>query len=218
MGLSPEQRIRAIGWGAAMALHLCAGVLILRAASWGDAQTRPFAPDRSGVILLTLTRAPAAAQAASSRGPEPAAVVKASLPSPQSSPIPQPPAAASGGSSARTEPSAAATPSPGAPPSPSEIDGADADRFRQALLAQIARYKQYPPEAVRERIQGTVWVHFMIDREGRLLGVWVDQSSGHRMLDEEAMAAVRRAAPFPAIPSGLPDKIDLTLGIPFSVG
>jgi protein TonB len=222
MTLSPERRIRLTSWSVATALHLCAGVLILRAASWGDAPALPAASDHGGVILVTLSHSSASAAAARSLA----------APSPPLAPSPSP----------RLAPSALPAPSPApaapfvAPPQPgaaarlavntgpaaavpaSELTGAESDRFRQALLVHIARYKQYPPDAERAGVQGTVWVRFLMDRDGRLLDVWVDQSSGARALDDEAVAAIRRAAPFPAIPAGLPDRIDLTLGIPFILG
>jgi protein TonB len=214
MSLNPEHRIRGIGWCLATALHVCAGVLILRAASWGDGAIR--APsDHRGVVMLTLVRPDAAAPAASGA---PLPPLSTSAP-----PLVEPSTAAAAGASA-----VAAAPTPPAPDAQglpaagtaaaSDLSGADADRFRQALLAQIARYKQYPPDALRERIQGTVWVRFLVDRDGRLLRAWIDQSSGQSILDDEALAAIRRAAPFPAIPAGLPDKVDLTLGIPFTLG
>jgi protein TonB len=170
------------------------------------------------MIRLGLVRAEAPAAAdpspalsprspASRQGRSKASLASASLPSaafatPQQAVL---------GSQGLVSPGAAAA-------APSDLSGVDADQFRQALLARIARYKQYPPDALRNHVQCTVWVRFLVDRDGRLLGVWVDQSSGQAVLDDEAVAAIRRAAPFPAIPSSLPDKIDLTLGIPFSLG
>lgn len=220
MTLSPEHRIRTIAWCVATALHICAGVLILRAASWGDVNVRSTAADHAGVVMLTLIRAEAAAPDAV---PGPG---RSTTPSARDAPsAAKPPPAAPLGSltlAARSAGSPAGEPHRPATESAqmavSDLSGVDADRFRQALLAQIARYNQYPPEAMRDRVQGTVWVRFLLDRNGRLLDVWVDQSSGQPVLDDEAVAAVKRAAPFPSIPSGLPDQMDLTLGIPFVLG
>ena len=42
-----------------------------------------------------------------------------------------------------------------------------------------------------------------IDRSGRLAGARIAGSSGHAVLDEEALAAARRAAPYPRPPQGV---------------
>ncbi len=58
---------------------------------------------------------------------------------------------------------------------------------------------------------GIVVVSFSIHKDGRLDGdPAVEESSGSRFLDREAVSAVRTAAPFPPIPRSLhTDRIDL---------
>lgn len=116
----------------------------------------------------------------------------------------------------------AATPAASTPDLPgqvsSDLAGATATRYRELLLAHIGRYRQYPPEARRDRVEGTVWVRFLLDRNGRVVRAWIETSSGRSLLDQEAVAAIRRAEPLPPIPTGLPDRIDITLPIEFDLG
>lgn len=49
----------------------------------------------------------------------------------------------------------------------------------------------YPPSARRQGREGTTYLKIKISPEGKVLEVLVDQSSGHRDLDEAAMEAVK---------------------------
>jgi protein TonB len=55
----------------------------------------------------------------------------------------------------------------------------------------------YPSQARRAGIQGITELGFTIHEDGSVSGVTVRTSSGHAVLDEEAVAAVFAAAPFP---------------------
>lgn len=70
-----------------------------------------------------------------------------------------------------------------------------------AIRARIDRRKSYPPAAGRAK--GTVTLRLTVGRGGQLAAVSVARSSGNPALDQAALAAVRRAAPFPAAPAGL---------------
>jgi protein TonB len=52
---------------------------------------------------------------------------------------------------------------------------------------------------------GEARLQFSIDRNGRVLTSRIVHSSGSDALDEEALALVKRAAPLPPPPVGLPD-------------
>jgi TonB family protein len=47
-----------------------------------------------------------------------------------------------------------------------------------------------------------VVVQFTLDRQGRLRRARLDHSSGHRQLDEFALAQLQQMAPFPRSPAG----------------
>jgi protein TonB len=76
--------------------------------------------------------------------------------------------------------------------------------YRDALLAKISGAARYP-EAARERgATGVATVRFALDGGGGVTLADLAQSSGDRALDDEALAAVRRASPLPAPPVGAP--------------
>jgi protein TonB len=76
--------------------------------------------------------------------------------------------------------------------------------YRNALFAKIWGAARYP-EAARERgATGVATVRFALDGVGAVTLADLAQSSGDRALDDEALAAVRRASPLPAPPAGAP--------------
>jgi periplasmic protein TonB len=118
--------------------------------------------------------------------PAPVAALAAPVPTaPQSAPAPAERAAA---------PAVAPTERP-----PSAVVA----KWERLLVAQLERHKRYPPQA-RGKV-GEARLAFSIDRTGRVLASRILHSSGSEALDQEALALVRRAAPFPPPPAGLPD-------------
>ncbi len=77
---------------------------------------------------------------------------------------------------------------------------------------QVQRNRRYPAEAQRAGISGVVRVSIRIDSSGRLTAASIRASSGHDLLDREALATVRRASPFPKPPAGVaPASFSLSL-------
>ncbi len=117
-------------------------------------------------------------------------------------------------------PSTSPLPTPSATPSsPAGIVLAGNDtisHFQEILSAHIGRFKRYPQDAVRERLQGTVQIVFVMNRGGELLDLWVDKSSGYDFFDKEAMETVRRAQPLPPIPPDLPDRLNIMMPVAFA--
>ena len=70
------------------------------------------------------------------------------------------------------------------------------------MFERIIRQRQYPEGAKRRGVQGVAIVSLVIDRSGNLGGASLLRSTGDRELDLEAIAMVKRAAPFPAPPPG----------------
>ncbi len=73
-------------------------------------------------------------------------------------------------------------------------------RYAGLLKGWLQRHMRYPREAWLAGIQGTTVLRFSIDRDGKVIASSLEQSSGHNVLDREAVQMVRRADPFPAIP------------------
>ena len=85
-----------------------------------------------------------------------------------------------------------------------ETGGSAATSSYQAqVLAHLSRYKVYPPEAQSRGITGVSTVRFALAPDGRVLTSSLARGSGASVLDEAAVAMVRRASPFPPFPPGL---------------
>lgn len=114
----------------------------------------------------------------------------------------------------RAAPSAApastpsATASAGGKPDPSELG-----RYLSQVRAVLDGRKNIPPGA--ESARGKAIVRFTIHRSGRLLTASLAQSSGNTVLDQTALAMVRRGG-FPAAPEALP-RATFTVSFPFWV-
>jgi periplasmic protein TonB len=112
---------------------------------------------------------------------------------------------------------APATPSPAARPAATP-SGSAAPSWERALLAHIARFKHYPPDAERRGWSGVAVVRFALRRDGSLVAISLLQSSGHASLDDAATESIRRAAPLPSPPESVPGQtITLDLPLRFSL-
>jgi protein TonB len=91
-------------------------------------------------------------------------------------------------------------------------------RWTSQLVALLERNKRYPPAAQVRREQGIAHVFFALDRQGHLLESRLVRSSGAAILDEEALALVARAQPFPPPPADLAGpRVALTVPIRFNL-
>ncbi len=97
------------------------------------------------------------------------------------------------------------------------VAGPDSD-FERRLLAHIQQYRHYPDRAKPNELVGIVQVTFTMDRAGNVLAISVTGSSGSPVLDTEAVNTVLRAQPLPAIPSNLPDQLEVQLPVSFDAG
>jgi periplasmic protein TonB len=90
--------------------------------------------------------------------------------------------------------------------------------WKTQIVALLERNKRYPAAAQSRREQGVAQVFFSLDRKGRVINSRIARSSGANALDEEALALLRRAQPFPAPPRELPGPhVDLTVPIRFNL-
>jgi protein TonB len=81
------------------------------------------------------------------------------------------------------------------------------------IQKRVARYTVYPPRAKRTGIKGKLTVSFIINLDGTVSDVAIAKSSGHAVLDDAGIAAVKDAAPFPTPPASariaIPISFDL---------
>jgi protein TonB len=104
---------------------------------------------------------------------------------------------------------AGAKPSAGAPARKTNAD----PNYSGKVFAHLARFKRMPPDAQKNRSQGTARVRFVIDGRGNVGSVQLVGSSGVASLDQEALAWPRRASPFPPPPGG--QSIPITAPVSF---
>src|SRR5262249_30898294 len=90
--------------------------------------------------------------------------------------------------------------------------------WKTHILALLERNKRYPEAAQSRHQQGVAQVFFSIDRQGLVINSRLVRSSGASALDDEALALLRRAEPFPPPPPELPGaRVDLTGPIRFNL-
>jgi len=122
---------------------------------------------------------------------------------------PPPPAAAP---AAVVEAAPATAPSPVASvapqrlaPEPTADQGDDAmlAQYRLAVIAAARRYKRYPRAALDNNWNGKAEVRMTIGANGVIASMSIKSSSGHDILDRQALDMIRKAKPLTPIPESL---------------
>lgn len=75
--------------------------------------------------------------------------------------------------------------------------------YLQHLRARINAVWEYPDEAKKYGVSGIVTVRFTIAASGKLTRADLVHTSGHDILDREAIRTIHHAAPFDPLPSNL---------------
>ena len=86
-------------------------------------------------------------------------------------------------------------------PASSGFDRAALEGFALELSRAIGRNQNYPRRALQMGWQGKVELEVRLSPEGKVREVHVAKSSGYPMLDEEAVAMVKRTGQLPAVPA-----------------
>src|SRR5277367_4873769 len=105
----------------------------------------------------------------------------------------------------------------GAPPPPK----VQQSRIRQGGNVQAAKLvnkvsPSYPPLARQTRISGTVRLHAIIGKDGSVQSLTLE--SGHPLLVQSALDAVRQWRYRPTLLNGVPVEVDTTIDVIFSLG
>jgi protein TonB len=137
------------------------------------------------------TRKPA--EAAQTAPPEAAAADAApasarSAAASQDRAVPQPPVGTTTESGARTG---------------SEADTGTLEQYRLALIVATRRYKRYPAIAMENGWQGRVEVHMVIGVNGMIASASIKTSSGHEILDKQALDMLKKGKTTVPIPASL---------------
>ncbi len=95
--------------------------------------------------------------------------------------------------------------------------GAEAD-YASVLLAWLERHKEYPRAAQQRRQQGVVLLYIAMDRDGRVIDSRIQKSSGHRLLDDAALAMLERAQPLPPMPDDMrKERLEFIVPVQFFI-
>ncbi|MDR3205381.1 MAG: energy transducer TonB [Deltaproteobacteria bacterium] len=90
--------------------------------------------------------------------------------------------------------------------------------YQAKVRLRLERSKKYPPGAQSKRLTGVTTVTFVISRNGTVTSTRMVKSSGHQILDDEAMSLLRRVSPLPPFPEAMSQaSITLTVPLRFSV-
>jgi protein TonB len=73
-------------------------------------------------------------------------------------------------------------------------------RYQDIVKQRIEEARRYPPWAKRRGIEGKVHLSFVVLGNGTTKDIKIIHSSNSKILDEEAVATVQRANPFPPLP------------------
>jgi protein TonB len=112
--------------------------------------------------------------------------------------------AAPSAAAAPARPAASATPGRAGNRGNIETGGAAmVSSYQAQVQAHLQRFHAYPEAARSRGITGVAAVRFALGSNGQVLSASLVSGSGASVLDEAALAIVRRASPFPPIPAGL---------------
>lgn len=73
-------------------------------------------------------------------------------------------------------------------------------RYQDMVKQRIEEVRRYPEWAKEQRIEGVSHLKFVILANGNGREIKLVHSSGSKILDQEAMATIERASPFPPLP------------------
>lgn len=104
-------------------------------------------------------------------------------------------------------------------PTVSQADIDDArSRYGNALWGAISKHKKYPKVAAMRGWQGEAVVELELDGNGKLKSKKITQSSGHEVLDKQALEMVEKALPLPVAPEALRGtNFTITVPVPFKL-
>lgn len=196
--------LRLSHWGSSVALHGCA-LLALLALQAGLRQPAPKPTIDWDVAMVSAVAPPATAAAAPPPPDRPLTKTPAMPPPPRDSsqplerqaapiaaPAPAPFVAPTPANSAAVAPIAPSAPPPAVLP---EKPLADSAWLTDALWGMMNGRKRYPLQARRMGLEGKVIIEADIDEHGQIIRAEIKQSAGSSLLDQDALALLKSAAP-----------------------
>ncbi|MCG8784800.1 energy transducer TonB [Tenacibaculum finnmarkense] len=96
--------------------------------------------------------------------------------------------------------------------------GEESDCFNNEMMRHISKYFSYPGEAVRQNLQGDVWVRFIIDKSGYVKNIKTLGPDNAEILNNEAARVVLKLPRFkPAKKEGKRTSVKYGFPINFSL-
>jgi protein TonB len=154
--------------------------------------------------------------------PKPNPIAKAEPTTPTAKPAPVAPAPAAPSAEITPSPPAAGAPAaPGplvkAEPQPAAPASSEQDtglaQYRRDVMRMAAKYKRYPRVALDNNWEGTAVVRVIVGANGAIASISVISSSGHQVLDKQALDMIQKAKGGVPIPPALRGK-EFPLEIP----
>jgi protein TonB len=130
--------------------------------------------------------------------PPPAEHADAELPKDEPKPVEQP--------KQEVQPPAPQTSAPPKNEHVGQFTQAASNAYGALIVGHLDKYKRYPAGA---HAVGKTTVRFTLDRNGKVVDVKIEKSSGNAVLDREALAIIQRADPFPKFPAAKPQEQDV---------
>jgi protein TonB len=104
---------------------------------------------------------------------------------------------------------AAAGPAAETPPPPAAealADPGSLAQYRLLLISAASKYKRYPRIAMDNNWEGDVVVRMAVGANGRLAALTIQSSSGHAVLDQQALEMFKKASAVVQVPPALRGK------------
>lgn len=90
--------------------------------------------------------------------------------------------------------------------------------WQSRLMSYLANAKKYPRMSKKKKEQGTVVVHFTMNRLGEVISVNIKQATPFKALNQEALDLIKRASPLPEPPEEFSgEEIQLAVPIEFYI-
>ncbi|MFA5144509.1 MAG: TonB family protein [Candidatus Omnitrophota bacterium] len=91
-------------------------------------------------------------------------------------------------------------------------------RYQDVVKQRIEEARRYPAWAKKQGIEGITRLYFTVLSNGLSRDITIIRSSGSGILDEEAVATVKRASPFPSVPGNIgSSSVGMEVAIVFSL-
>lgn len=76
-------------------------------------------------------------------------------------------------------------------------------QYMDIISTEISRNWNYPAEAKLNLMEGEVMALFSLMRDGSIIQIGIEKSSGHDILDSEVLRAIRASVPFSSFPESI---------------